>query len=250
MALPQQPSFSHGQYHLLSGRTLTAIRFTNLFILIVILTFVCSTCASNDAQQFHRATNKSAKVTSIRSTFDARTLALSSENSADDDSRTNDNENYHYDDESTAGEAETSEDDESTVTTETPVENVSGNDVVIEPSATSPESSSSKREIVVPVAAVDIETLNDSEEEEVVTEVVGDEVEDEDDFCTHNYVDSAYFNGYDTILTRGDRLWYYYKEQHKISKAFDQRRFTQGECQLWLFCVKNCFADKVVKNQL
>lgn len=53
---------------------------------------------------------------------------------------------------------------------------------------------------------------------------------DEDDFCSHNYVDSAYYNGYDTILTRGDRLWYYYRDEHRISKAFDQRRFTQGRC--------------------
>lgn len=245
MALPQKViTFSHGQ-HLFSGRTVAFARLTILFILIVIFTFACSVCASNDAQQFHATANKSAKVTSIRSTPEARTLALSIEKSSDEDSSTNDNENYHYDDESTAGE-EVGEDDESSVTTETPIENsVSGNDVVVEPSATSlestvaEESSSSKREIEVPVSAVDTETLNDNEEE-VATEVIGDELEDEDDFCTHNYVDSAYFNGYDTILTRGDRLWYYYKEQHKISKAFDQRRFTQGECQLCLFLVKNC----------
>ena len=51
----------------------------------------------------------------------------------------------------------------------------------------------------------------------------------EDDFCHENYVDSAYYNGYDTILTRGDRLWYYYKDKHRLSKAFDQRKFTQGK---------------------
>lgn len=52
---------------------------------------------------------------------------------------------------------------------------------------------------------------------------------DENDFCGENYVDSAYYNGYDTILTRGDRLWYYHKDKHRISKAYDQRRFTQGK---------------------
>ena len=54
-------------------------------------------------------------------------------------------------------------------------------------------------------------------------------MDNEDDFCWDNYVDSAYFNGYDTILTRGNRLWYYYKDQHRISRAYDQRRFTQGK---------------------
>lgn len=56
--------------------------------------------------------------------------------------------------------------------------------------------------------------------------------DEESDFCSEPYVDSAYYNGYDTILTRGDRLWYYYKDQHRLSAGFDQRKFTQGRwCQ-------------------
>lgn len=52
---------------------------------------------------------------------------------------------------------------------------------------------------------------------------------DENDFCSHAYVDSAYYNGYDYILTRGDRLWYYYRNEHRLSRAYDQRKFTQGK---------------------
>ena len=50
------------------------------------------------------------------------------------------------------------------------------------------------------------------------------------DFCNENYIDSAYFNGYDTIITRGNNLWYYYKDRRNrhLSRSFDQRRFTQG----------------------
>ncbi|OTF72804.1 hypothetical protein BLA29_011619, partial [Euroglyphus maynei] len=50
---------------------------------------------------------------------------------------------------------------------------------------------------------------------------------DDDDFCSDTFIDSAYFNGYDTILTRGNHLWYYYKDHHRLSRSFDQRRFTQ-----------------------
>ncbi|KAH9413981.1 hypothetical protein DERP_012358, partial [Dermatophagoides pteronyssinus] len=51
------------------------------------------------------------------------------------------------------------------------------------------------------------------------------------DFCNENYIDSAYFNGYDTIITRGNNLWYYYKDRRNrhLSRSFDQRRFTQGD---------------------
>mgnify|MGYP006938815826 CR=1 FL=1 len=51
---------------------------------------------------------------------------------------------------------------------------------------------------------------------------------DDDDFCNDTFIDSAYYNGYDTILTRGNHLWYYYKDQNRLSRSYDQRRFTQG----------------------
>lgn len=47
-------------------------------------------------------------------------------------------------------------------------------------------------------------------------------------FCDHNYVDAAYFNGYDIIVTRNDFLWYYYKDKHNLSEPFSQASFTQG----------------------
>jgi len=47
-------------------------------------------------------------------------------------------------------------------------------------------------------------------------------------FCDENFVDSAYFNGYDIIVTRDDWLWYYYKDKHNLSVPFSQESFTQG----------------------
>ena len=47
-------------------------------------------------------------------------------------------------------------------------------------------------------------------------------------FCDETYVDSAYFNGYDIIVTRDDWLWYYYKDYHNLSAPFSQKEFTQG----------------------
>ena len=73
------------------------------------------------------------------------------------------------------------------------------------------------------------------------------EDEPEDDFCSENYVDAAYFNGYDTILTRGDRLWYYYKDRHRLSVAFDQRKFTQGLCILLLLLI-SCLINDNMQN--
>lgn len=61
------------------------------------------------------------------------------------------------------------------------------------------------------------------------TENEGSTQEEESvNFCDDNYVDSAYFNGYDTIVTRDDWLWYYYKDNHNLSKPFSQKDFTQG----------------------
>ncbi|XP_054166896.1 uncharacterized protein LOC128964335 [Oppia nitens] len=48
-------------------------------------------------------------------------------------------------------------------------------------------------------------------------------------FCEDNYIDSAYFNGYDIIVTRDDWLWYYYKDYHNLSSPFSQKQFTQGD---------------------
>lgn len=63
----------------------------------------------------------------------------------------------------------------------------------------------------------------------------------EDDFCAENFVDAAYYNGYDLILTRGDRLYYYFKDEHRLSPPYKQSKFTQGksECSIiysFLFC--------------
>lgn len=51
-------------------------------------------------------------------------------------------------------------------------------------------------------------------------------------FCDETYVDSAYFNGYDIIVTRDDWLWYYYKDYHNLSAPFSQKAFTQGNFRL------------------
>ncbi|KAF7495399.1 hypothetical protein SSS_07636 [Sarcoptes scabiei] len=56
-----------------------------------------------------------------------------------------------------------------------------------------------------------------------------DQIVNDGDFCSASFVDSAYFNGYDIILTRNNFLWYYYKDRHRTSRAFDQRKFTQGD---------------------
>lgn len=48
-------------------------------------------------------------------------------------------------------------------------------------------------------------------------------------FCDENYIDSAYFNGYDIIVTRNDWLWYYYKDNHNLSIPFSQQSFTGGD---------------------
>ena len=52
-------------------------------------------------------------------------------------------------------------------------------------------------------------------------------------FCDENYVDSAYFNGYDIIVTRDEWLWYYYKDYHNLSEPFSQKSFTQGNLKLF-----------------
>lgn len=71
---------------------------------------------------------------------------------------------------------------------------------------------------------------NTLEDDHATTTTSSNEDFDENNFCSHDYVDSAYYNGYDYILTRGDRLWYYYRSEHRLSRAYDQRKFTQGKC--------------------
>lgn len=203
MAIPQR-SPRHGG-RLLPAETPFVFRQILLFFLFLLLatTFVCAKSTAP------RLRNTTKAVSASQTDLSQPDAAISRTARNDHD----DIEISHVDDDD-----ETADDSESTVpdtATDSTIE-----DVVVEPDIReetdseekSAESSSSSGETVPSI---------DVTEEEVV--------EDENDFCRDNYVDSAYFNGYDTILTRGDQLWYYYKEQHKLSKAFDQRRFTQGE---------------------
>lgn len=212
MAIPQRSPRNGGW--LLPAATPFVFRPILLFFLFLLLatTFVCAKSTA------HRPPYTTKAVSASQTNLSPPDVAISRTARHDHDHA--DSEISHVDDDD-----EGADDSDSTVpdtATDSTIQ-----DVVVEPDnreetdseEKSAESSSSSGETVPSI---------DVTEEEVV--------EDENDFCRDNYVDSAYFNGYDTILTRGDQLWYYYKEQHKLSKAFDQRRFTQGEpngrCQI------------------
>lgn len=200
-----------------------------LFICIVMSTVAC-TANSTDVQ--FNETNKLYQV--VNSSSFVKMTSLSIEDSKNDDDLSNKN-NYHFDDKST--DKMNKEDFPST--TEKPNKRVFDN-IFVKPyvflkstNAKKRRNSNPKLEIPISISANVTDYANKRKEtEEKMSTTENDDVKDDDDFCQHNYVDSAYFNGYDTILTRENQLWYYYKEQHKISKAYDQRRFTQGQCHL------------------
>ncbi|XP_075679420.1 uncharacterized protein LOC113798939 isoform X3 [Dermatophagoides pteronyssinus] len=75
------------------------------------------------------------------------------------------------------------------------------------------------------------ETLSSENHQHRLINIDNNNNNNNNDFCNENYIDSAYFNGYDTIITRGNNLWYYYKDRRNrhLSRSFDQRRFTQGD---------------------
>lgn len=171
-------------------------------LIIVLLTSVVTTIVSADDDTERSHPHTPYKMSTSADSSPEETDARTEETNSDDA-----NENYPYDDDSEGA----------SLLAEAGA-NTNPEEVILEPGSTDYDNVVSK--------APEESLQKDIERPKKHTE---EEIEDEDDFCQDDYVDSAYFNGYDTILTRGDRLWYYYKDQHRLSKAYDQRRFTQGE---------------------
>ena len=178
-----------------------------VFIITMLVCLAVASIMSISDHHHNDGSSRESPLVSLDSLTDG-TIGQLTQGSNNNDDDASENYQYHNENDNAAILANIQDDD-------TLEPGTSDYDNVLNKSVSSEGSYSKNREPSPKIA------LNDDDNIE--------QAESEDDFCQDDYVDSAYFNGYDTILTRGDRLWYYYKDQHRISKAYDQRRFTQGE---------------------